>query len=65
MTEIFKIVKGFEAVDGDKFFTAPGSVCRVHSLKLCKQHVKLNVKMFFFTQRIISVWNDLLEKGYD
>ena len=48
-----------------KFFTVSDSVCRGHSMKLCKEHVKLNhVRKFIFIQRIINagkLGNDLPE----
>jgi len=48
-------------VDSTKCFTTSDSVCHGHSLKLYKQHVKLNARKFFFTQRIINAWDDLPE----
>jgi len=58
---VFKIIKGLEDVDSNKLFTMSDNACHDHSLKLCKQHFKLNVRKFFYSADIINAWNDLQE----
>jgi hypothetical protein len=59
LIETFKILKGFDKIDSTKFFTLATSNTRGHSLKLYKKNVNSNIRKFFFTQRVVEVWNRL------
>jgi len=56
--EAVKTVKRFEDMKSAKFCSMSDSVCRSHRFTLSKQHVKLNVGKFSFTQRFIDEWNN-------
>ena len=38
-----------------------GPVTRGHRLKLKKRHVRLNIGLYSFSQRVVSRWNELPE----
>ena len=63
LIEVFKLLKGFEDVDSQKFFKLKGetSSTRGHALKIYKPtlHKNLNCRKNFFSQRIINDWNNL------
>ena len=62
LIQCFKIIKGFDNVNIDNFFTlAPEMPTRGHSLKLSGKRVTLDVTKFFFTNEIINEWNKLPE----
>jgi len=60
MIEVFKILKGFYdvRVTKDMFKLHTGNT-RGHSLKLCKPTAKRNIKKYYFTSRVVEIWNDL------
>jgi len=54
------ILFGFTDVESGVFFTpSPCTVTRGHKYKLYKSHNNLSIQANFFTERVISVWNDL------
>jgi hypothetical protein len=56
--EAFKIVKGIEQINEETFFTRkPDHRTRGHSLKLDKQHCRLDSRRNFFSQRVINAFN--------
>ena len=56
----FKIVHGLNALNFDDFFTYPNlSTTRGHPLKQATPIAKKYVKKYFFSTRIIPVWNAL------
>ena len=57
MIETFKIVKGFEGININEFFTLSSSVTRGHSLKLYKDRFCLDIAKFSFSNRVIDEWN--------
>ena len=58
LIEVFKIFKGFENVDSERFFQVVGEdVRRGHSLKLFKR--RLDVGRFKFASRVCEEWNRL------
>ena len=60
LIETFEILKGLTKVDFQNLFElAPSSGTRGHCLKLRKKHSRLNVRMNFFTNRVINMWNKL------
>ena len=38
---------------------------RGHDLKIFKKHTRLNIRKFFFTERIINDWNKLTQKAVE
>lgn len=64
LIEVFKIIHGLEGIDPEELFefsTAQqrGQVTRGHQYKIVKQRTRLDVRRFFFSQRIIDEWNAL------
>jgi len=60
LIETYKILKGFENVDHKKFFHL-NSDCKTrgHSLKLSKCRSSLDLRKYFFSQRVVDYWNRL------
>jgi len=58
LIETYKILTGKEDINYGYLFTLESSDydLRGHQLKLYKHHNRLNVRKFFFTQRVISAW---------
>ena len=57
--EAFKILKGFERVEEEHFFTRSQDhhQTRGHSLKLNKTHCRLDARKWFFSQRVVNNFN--------
>jgi len=67
LIETYKIMTGKEAVNREHFFQL--SSCeynlRGRSMKLLKQRASLDVRKFFFSQRVVKEWNLLLQDVVD
>ena len=67
LIEAYKIITGKEAVDREHFFQL--SSCeynlRGHSMKLSKQRPSIDVRKFFFRQRVVNEWNLLPQEVVD
>jgi hypothetical protein len=61
LLETFKILRGFENVDKDDFFTCADNTRRGHNFKLYKERSRLDCRKYFFSQRIVNTWNRLPE----
>ena len=62
LIEVFKIVKGFSELNFDNFFQyAEQGSTRGHRFKLFKLRYNINIRLVFFSQRIINEWNNLSE----
>ena len=60
LIEVFKIMHGLEGLERDDFFILRESTnLRGHRFTIHKQHCRLNCRKFFFTQRVITEWNNL------
>jgi len=59
LIEVFKMFKGFDNIKLNDFFKLSSTTLRGHSLKIYKPQVHLDVRKFFFTVRIIDIWNSL------
>ena len=58
LIEVFKIMKGFEDISWNKLFRMSSSKqLRGHSLKLYKPSLRLDVRKYSFSQRVINEWN--------
>jgi hypothetical protein len=56
----YKIIFGLVNVDSTKHFTiCRDSVNRGHSYKLIASKCRVDVRKWFFNQRIVNVWNGL------
>jgi hypothetical protein len=61
MINTYKYVHGLYKVSRPKFQLSEGKSTRGHSLKLIKDHCRLNVRSNFFSQRVVNAWNSLPE----
>ena len=59
LIEMFKIMKGIYKVNKENLFEMNTNSTRGHGWKVKKKHCRLNLRKFFFTQRIVNDWNQL------
>jgi hypothetical protein len=59
LIEVFKIMKGLEDVNKEKFFTMDKGCMRGHELELFKPSCRLDCRKYAFSNRIINMWNSL------
>ena len=58
--EVFKIVNGYEDVDGNMFFKLKeGSRTRGNKAALVKEQCRLDMRKYSFSQRVVNEWNKL------
>jgi len=63
LIETFKILKGFDKIDYNKFFIlAENDRVRGHSMKVIKNRCNTNARSSFFSQRVVNMWNGLPEE---
>ena len=66
LIEVFKLLKGFDKVDYNKFFQInPRKRTRGHSLKLNKSRSRTDIRKNFFSQRVVNSWNKLPQNVVD
>ena len=59
LIEVFKLLKGFTDVDYKIFFELCETSTRGHSLKLYKKSSHHGFRKYYFSQRVIDLWNGL------
>jgi ribonucleases P/MRP protein subunit RPP40 len=59
LIEVFKILKGLDKLECERFFKVNTSGTRGHQLKLFKPRCRLNYKKFAFSLRVFDIWNAL------
>jgi hypothetical protein len=60
LIEVFKLVRGICDVNVEEFFTySVTNNLRGHKYKLLKERSRLDVRKYFFSQRVITAWNKL------
>ena len=60
LIETFKIIKGIDKVDHRKFFrVATDNRLRGHKYKFEKERSNIDIRMYFFSQRVVNYWNML------
>ena len=57
LIETFKIMKNFSKIDAAKLFKMRKSNTRGHNMKIFKEHSRLNIRKYFFSQRVANNWN--------
>ena len=59
LIEVFKLLKGVENVDYDQFLTSSITcyALRGNNRKLVKMKSRLDIRKFFFSQRVVNTWN--------
>jgi len=66
LIETFKILNGFEGTDPDHFFTRANTIqLRGHLDKLYKSRLTLQCRRNFFSQQVVSHWNQLPKQVID
>ena len=60
LIEVFKLIKYLENVDYKQFFELD-AICRTrgHRFKITKKRSKLDIRLNFFSQRVVNIWNNL------
>jgi len=63
LIQTYKILTGKENIESSKFFELSDNAhnLRGHSMKISVKRSRLNVREFFFSQRVVSQWNSLPE----
>lgn len=60
LTYVYKIIHGHIDVDANLFFSVNTDTrTRGHEFKLTCNHSRLNIRQFWFSCRIVPIWNDL------
>ena len=63
LVELFKMSKGLSAIPWNSFFRADRSErTRGHTKKLAKECFRLDIRKYFFSQRVVNRWNALSEE---
>ena len=59
----YRLINGMEKVDYRKFFSLQDNHynLRGHNQKIVKTNVRLDVRKYFFSKRVIDKWNSLTE----
>ena len=62
LTQVYKILHNSDKMDKNKLFTMSDyRATRGHSLKRFKRRSRLQIRASFFSNRVVDVWNSLLE----
>ena len=67
LIQVFKIVKWFDKLPFSHFFEVSKSniKTRGHKYKLVSKISDLNIRKYFFSQRVVDIWNSLDESVVD
>ena len=66
LIEVFKIIKGIENMDMEKYFTIDTSnITRNNGYKIVGKRFQNNETKHFFFNRVVNVWNSLLSNVID
>ena len=60
LIQVFKLIKGIDNIDYNKFFKlVDNSRTRGHRFKIVKVRSRLDIRNKFFSQRVVNSWNGL------
>ena len=59
--QLYKIVNNIDRSERSLFDISSDHRTRGHSLRIKKQHCRLNIRQQSFTQRVVNIWNSLPE----
>ena len=66
LIEVYKMVNGLSSVPVTAFFQlATNSCTRGHSRKLVKAHCRSDIRLYFFSPRLLNRWNSLSQDTVD
>ena len=66
LTEVYRIMNGIEAIDWKLIFSkAPYDGTRGHTMKLENKVIRLDIRKYFFSQRVIDYRNTLPQTAID
>ena len=66
LIEVYRIMNGIEAIDWKLLFSkAPYDGTKGHTMKLEKKVIRLDIRKYFFSQRVIDYWNALPQIAID
>ena len=63
LIETFKIMKGIYKIDKTQLFEVNNDSTRGHGMKIRKKYSRLNLRKYFFSNRIVNDWNRLPEEA--
>jgi ribonucleases P/MRP protein subunit RPP40 len=61
LIEVYKIINNLDGINKHKLFKFNHRISRGNSFKMFKDQVRLDIKKFCFSNRVIGIWNDLPE----
>ena len=64
LIEVYRILYVLENINPDSLFTRSHNIS-CHTMKLEKKQVHLDIRKYFFTQRVIDYWNVLPQSAVD
>ena len=60
LIEVYKVVHGLSAIPFEDLFDLDNSGrTRGHSLELLKKQCRLDLRLYFFSERVVNLWNSL------
>ena len=60
LIQVFKLLKGIDKLDYNRFFEIQSSDrTRGHNCRIVKKRSRLDIRKYFFSQRVVNVWNSL------
>ena len=67
LIQVFKILKEIDRVDHRDYFEiiSAGSKTRGHNVRLVKKRSRLDLRKYFFSQRVVNSWNLLPQDVVD
>lgn len=63
LLEVFEIAKGLENLRVEEFFIMKASCTKGHQKKICKQRPRLDVRKYWFSHRVVNMWNNLSKQA--
>ena len=63
MIEVYRILTGrYDKKVADGIFEVySNKITRRHSMKLNKMRCRIDIRKYYFTKRVVDIWNDLPE----